>query len=300
MLDLIIIGSGPAGLGAAVYAKRASLNFLVIEKEYEGTGQVAESGQVDNYLGYYEIGGFELGEKFREHVIKLGVEFLEEKVNKIEMTASGGWIVELSSGKQLESRTVIYSGGTNRRRLEVKGESEFSGKGVSYCAICDGALYKNKVTAVVGGGDVALDDALYLSGLCKKVYLIHRRDSYRAAESTIQSVTAKENIEPVTYAEVSEIKGDQKVNSLILKDGRELFVDGVFIAVGSVANSEPLRDLVELDSRGYVIADETGCTNCKGLFVAGDVRTKQLRQVISAVSDGANAATSAIKYLKNN
>ncbi len=299
MLDLIIIGSGPAGLSAAIYGIRANLNLLVIEKEFEGTGQIALSSKVDNYLGLPGLDGYSMGEKFREHAVNFGVQFLEATVTEISQDESDKhWKVTTFKGETYEAKTIIYAAGAVHRHLGVPGEDAFSAKGVSYCATCDGAFYRGKTTAVVGGGDTALDDALYLSALCEKVYLIHRRDAFRAAEITVNKVKEKENIELVLNSQVEEILGDEKVNSVRLIGGRELAIDGIFIAAGSVPVSRLLEDVVLLNPAGYVIADETGVTSAPGFFAAGDVRAKQLRQVVTAVSDGANAVTSVTKYLE--
>lgn len=297
MLDVLVIGSGSAGLSAAVYAKRANLNVLVAEKEYYGTGQIAESNQVDNYLGFAGINGYDLGEKFREHAVSLGVEFKDGEAEKFE-SAGGIWKVTFKNGDVLETKTVIYAGGAMHRHLGVQGENEFGGKGVSYCATCDGAFFKGKVTAVIGGGDTALDDALYLSDISSKVYLVHRRNEFRGSAKTVEKLKAKENVEFVLEAKPSLITGTDKVEKLQLQDGRSFNVDGVFVAVGMVPMTAHVRDVVELDANGYIVADETGKTSAEGFFVAGDVRTKALRQVVTAVSDGANAATSAEQYLK--
>ena len=300
MLDTIIIGSGPAGLSASIYIKRANLNVLVIEKDYEGTGQVAESGKVDNYLGIPEISGYELGEKFREHALKSGVNFLEANVINIKKQKDNIIRVELENGEYVEAKTIIYATGATHRRLNVLGEEKYLGRGVSYCAICDGAFYKNKVVAVIGGGDVALDDAVYLSEIAKKVYLIHRRKEFRGAESTLNLLKEKENVEILINSEVDSILGDDKVTGILLKNKRELILDGIFSAIGMIPKTEILKELIDLDEYGYVKADETGKTNLKGFFVAGDVRKKELRQIVTAVSDGANAATSAINYIRDN
>ena len=297
MLDVLVIGSGPAGLSAAVYAKRANLNVLVAEKEYYGTGQIAESNQVDNYLGFAGINGYDLGEKFREHAVSLGVEFKDGEAEKFE-SAGGIWKVTFKNGDVLETKTVIYAGGAMHRHLGVQGENEFGGKGVSYCATCDGAFFKGKVTAVIGGGDTALDDALYLSDISSKVYLVHRRNEFRGSAKTVEKLKAKENVEFVLEAKPSLITGTDEVEKLQLQDGRSFNVDGVFVAVGMVPMTAHVKDVVELDANGYIVADETGKTSAAGFFVAGDVRTKALRQVVTAVSDGANAATSAEQYLK--
>lgn len=316
MYDIIIIGSGPAGLSAAIYAKRANLNVAVAEKEYEGTGQIAESGNVNNYLGLPNINGYDLGEKFREHAVSLNVEFIEKEAVQIEAVQndecaaeSAIYRVKFDDDTIEEARALIYTAGAYPRKAGVPGEDEYTGKGVSYCAICDGAFYKGKTVAVLGGGDTALDDALYLADICEKVYLVHRRDSFRGAQSTVELLKQKENVELVLNETVTEIYGEKKPTGIKLKSGRELALDGVFVAYGSVPQSKLLKNLVQLDERGYVVAGEDGITYAAikkadadrriqpGLYVAGDVRTKTLRQVVTAVSDGANAATTAAEYL---
>lgn len=297
MLDVLIVGSGPAGLSASVYAKRAGLNVLVAEKVYYGSGQIAESNLVDNYLGFAGINGYELGQKFREHAEKLGVEFKNGEAEQFE-AVDGIWRVRFKDGEVLEARTVIYAAGAIHRHLEVPGEKEFSGKGVSYCATCDGAFFRNKVTAVIGGGDTALDDAVYLSDSSSKVYLVHRRNEFRGSAKTVEILKQKNNVEFVLEAKPAQIKGTDRVQELKLEDGRSLAVDGVFIAAGMIPVTDAVKDVVELDGNGYIVADETGKTSANGFFAAGDVRTKALRQVVTAVSDGANAATMAEQYIK--
>lgn len=296
MLELLIIGSGPAGLSAAIYAKRAGLSVLVAEKVYHGTGQIVESSQVDNYLGLPEFNGYHLGEKFREHAVSMEISFQEGEADAFA-ACDDHWNVHFKSGEEIEARAVLYAAGAVHRHLEVPGEQEFTGKGVSYCATCDGAFYRNKDAAVVGGGNTAMDDALYLSNFCKKVYLIHRRDRFRGSRATLDKIQERDNIELVTKAQVVEIQGTDKVTALRLEDGRKLEVSGVFIAVGMVPPTDMLQGVVELDEYGYIIADESGISSAPGFFAAGDVRTKELRQVVTAVSDGANAAMSAEKYL---
>ena len=297
MVDIIIVGSGPAGMSAAVYGKRAGLSVLVIEKVYYGTGQVAESSHVDNYLGIPGINGYELGEKFRSHAEGLGVEFKDGEVIRFEK-AEDRWYVHLKNGETLESKTVVYAAGAAHRHLGVPGEEELSGKGVSYCATCDGAFFKGKDVAVVGGGNTAMDDAIYLSDMCNKVYLVHRRDVFRGDAATLTKLKETENIELIVPAKVEAIKGDQVVTNLQLEDGRSLEVSGIFVAVGMQPATDLLQGIVLLDDNGYIIADETGKTSAAGFFAAGDVRTKELRQIITAVADGANAATSAEKYIR--
>ncbi len=297
-IDVSIIGSGPAGLSAAIYGVRANLSVQVIEKEYEGTGQIAESGQVDNYLGMPGICGYDLGEAFREHAVKLGVPFLEQEVTEIKKTEDATFEVSLADGSTVESKAVIYAAGAFPRRANVPGEQEYAGKGVSYCAICDGSFYRGKSVAVLGGGDTALDDALYLADLAEQVYVIHRRNEFRGAAATVEKLKEKDNVAFVLEHQVMEIVGEEKVTGVILEDGTGLVVEGVFVAYGSIPQTNLLKDLVELDPTGYVKADETGTTSLPGLYVAGDARTKKLRQVVTAVADGANATTAVAEYLK--
>ena len=301
MYDIVIIGSGPAGLSSAIYAQRAGLKAVVIEKNYLGTGQIAESERVDNYPGLYGENGFDLGEKFRSHAENLGAEFVEGEVTAITPN-NNDYSIKLDNGNTIDTHTVIYAVGTERRKLMVEGEKEFSGRGVSYCAVCDAAFYKDKVTAVAGGGDTALGDAALLSKFAKNVYLIHRRDKFRANKTLQQKVESIPNVEILLDSQITKISGANKVESIsVLQNGNanEIKVDGVFVAVGSMPNSALLKDLADIDSNGYVIADEDGITSAKGIFVAGDVRTKKLRQVVTAVSDGANCVLSAENYLEN-
>ena len=300
MYDLIIIGSGPAGLSAAIYAKRAELNVIVIEKEAISGGQVINTYEVDNYPGYKGISGFELSMKFREHCEQLDVTFVQDVVTKVELNGDEK-VIFTSSGVEYRSKAIVIATGAVWRKLEVPGEERLKGMGVSYCATCDGAFFKNQEVAVVGGGDVAVEDAIFLARLCKKVYVIHRRDEFRAAKVLSTRLKQLENVEILWDTTVEEIKGTDAVEEVVIKNKksqemRELSVQGVFIAVGTVPNSEMFRDMVAVDNRGYIIADETTCTNVSGVFAAGDVRTKKLRQIITAAADGANAITSAEKY----
>ena len=273
MYDIIIIGSGPAGLTAAIYASRARLQTLVLERDTMGAGQIAVTEQVDNYPGLPHIGGYELGEKFREHATELGTLFCENDVTHLEKK-DGYFTATLEDHTELQARSVIYAAGTSYRRLEIAGGRL---AGVSYCATCDGAFYQGKVVAVIGGGDTALEDALYLSRMAKTVYLVHRRDTFRANAALQEAVQKTENIVLVTNAVPTEITGEKRVETLKLLEG-----------------------VAELDSSGYVQAGEDGRTSVEGLFAAGDVRTKALRQVITAAADGANCVASAEKYLLEN
>ncbi len=298
MYDIIIIGSGPAGLTAAIYAKRAMLSAVVVEKDYMGTGQISVSERVDNYPGLYGLSGYDLGEKFYEHAKALGTEFYEGEVKAIKKSGDS-WTVVFENEKLLEARAVIYAGGTSYRRLDVPGGEK---QCVSYCAVCDGAFYRSKTVAVVGGGDTALGDAVYLSKIAKKVYLIHRRDEFRANKSLQAQVRGISNIEPIMNTVVRQINGGDRAEELVLEqNGRvsTLKIDGVFCALGSLPNTEILRGICSLDESGYIIAGEDGVTDAKGLFAAGDVRTTPLRQVITAAADGANAAISAEKLIRS-
>lgn len=297
--DTIIAGSGAAGLSAAVYAARAELKFIVIEKNYMGTGQIAESERVDNYLGLYGENGYDLGEKFRSHAEALGTEFVEGEVTKV-IPENGIYRLVTDEGEYM-ARTVIYAAGASHRKLGIKGEAELSGRGVSYCAVCDGAFFKGKDVAVIGGGDTALGEALYLSDIARRVYLIHRRDEFRANRSLCRRVLEKENIETVMSAVPEEITGESSVDGIrVMTDGGEknIPVQGVFIAVGTAPASAPVEGIVRTDEKGYIIAGEDCVTSAEGIFAAGDVRAKPLRQVITAAADGANSVYSAEKYLR--
>lgn len=292
MYDLVIIGSGPAGLSAAVYGCRAQMNLIVIEKNYMSGGQVINTSEVDNYLGLQGVNGFDMATTFREHAEKLGAQFVEDEVT--EITDCGDYKIVTGFAGTYETKNVLFAMGASHRLLGVPGEAKYTGRGVSYCATCDGAFFKNKTVAVIGGGDVAVGDAIYLSKICKKVYVIHRRDSLRAAKSLQARLATLENVEMIWNSEVKAIEGERRVTNILVynKDTDEttkLPVDGTFVAVGTIPQSEIAKGLVELNEAGYIKADEDGRTSTKGFFVAGDVRTKPLRQIITAASDGANA-----------
>ena len=332
--EIVIIGGGPAGLAAAIYAQRARLNTLVIEKEMMSGGQVLSTYEVDNYPGFPGINGFDLGMKLRQHADQLEAVFCEDEVEGIELVKTeeqqgeeqlqAAELREISDSMMSKSaaektgnsavmkriigkkdtyyaKTVIIASGAMHSKLGVPGEEEFGGMGVSYCATCDGAFFRKKVTAVVGGGDVAIEDAIFLARMCEQVYLIHRRDQLRGARSLQEKLFALDNVTVLWDTVVEEIRGDGKVNSLAVKNVKtqeqsELSVDGVFVAVGITPNSQPFSQLLTLD-HGYIAADETCETGVPGVFAAGDVRKKQLRQIVTAVADGANAVTSAERYL---
>lgn len=295
LYDLIIIGSGPAGLAAAIYAQRARLDAVVIEKEYVSGGQVVNTYEVDNYPGIPGIGGFELGVKFREHADALEASFVTAEVKDIIIEETAKKVVTTQG--DFYARAVLLATGARHRLLDVPGEKELSGMGVSYCATCDGAFFKGREVAVVGGGDVAVEDAIFLARGCSKVYLIHRRDELRAAKSLQEKLFACPNVEILWDTVVTEICGEDQVEAVKTKQVKtgekgSLALDGVFIAVGILPNSEIFRGLVDLDEQGYVKAGEDGITSAPGIYAAGDLRTKLLRQIVTAASDGANAVTS--------
>lgn len=300
MYDLVIIGSGPAGLSAAVYAKRACLSVLVIEKEAFAGGQMVYTEEVDNYLGLNAKSGFELAESFKQHALDLDVSFAEGAVEKI-VPKDGKWSLHMESGEDIETKTVLLATGATHRKLGVPGEETFAGVGVSYCATCDGAFFQGKSVAVVGGGDVALEDALYLANICEHVYLIHRRNELRGTKVLQNQVFANEKITFLGESEVTEITGDKQVSGIsvhnkVTDETKELSVAGVFIAVGMEPQSDLYAPLLSLE-HGYVPAGEDCATEKDGLYVAGDVRTKRLRQIVTAVADGANAVRSIQEYL---
>lgn len=301
MYDLIIVGAGPAGLSAAVYGIRAGLDLIVIERTPMGGGQVIDTSEVDNYLGMPGTGGFELGQKFRQHADSLGVVFRSGNVVSIQ-DGNDGKSVETADGTRYEARALIIAGGAEHAKLGVPGEDSFRGQGVSYCATCDGAFFKKRDVAVIGGGDVAVEDAVYLAALCRKVYLIHRRDSLRAAKSLQKKLFSCENVEVVWDSTLTRINGADLVEGITVRrigenSERDIAVEGVFIAVGMKPNTDAYRQAVACDESGYIIAGEDCATNIPGIFAAGDIRTKALRQIVTAVSDGACAVAAAEKYL---
>ena len=304
MYDLIIVGSGPAGLSAAVYGSRAGLNLLVLEEKPMSGGQVLNTYEVDNYLGMPGINGFDMGMKFREHVDRMGVVCKTAAVTAVTDRGQSK-VVETADGAVYEARTLILATGAEHAMLNIPGEEEYRGKGVSYCATCDGAFFKGRDVAVVGGGDVAVEDAVYLARICRKVYLVHRRESLRAARSLQNKLADCDNVEILWNRTLSAVSGAELVEKITLrqvKDGaeEELPVDGVFIAVGMRPNTKAFLDSVPCDEKGYVLAGEDCVTKVPGIFAAGDLRTKQVRQIITAVADGACAVVSAERYLNGN
>lgn len=295
ILDLIICGGGAAGLTSAVYAARSGLDFVLIDISSSMGSQITQTSDVDNYTGFEKVNGMELVMKFYEHAKALNAPMINDEVQEITKE-NGIFTVKCAQG-EYKSRTVIYCSGASHRELGVKGERELLGRGVGYCAVCDGFFYRNKTVVVVGGGNTAVTDALYLSKICKKVILVHRRDSLRAEKILVERLENAENVELMFNSEVLEILGEKGADGVLLKSGETIDCDGVFIAVGIVPRSDTVKNLAELDDNGYIVADESGRTSLDGLFAAGDVRTKELRQIITACSDGANCVDSVNKFL---
>lgn len=298
--DLAILGAGPAGICAAIYATRAKLNTIWLDKKFVQGGQIVDTYEVDNYPGLPGITGLDLGEAMAGHAAKLGMKPQRETVRSIE--AEQGIKVIRTKKNEYRARAVIIACGATHRHLGIPGEEELSGMGVSYCATCDAAFFQDRTVVVVGGGNVAVEDAILLSRTCKKVYLVHRRDELRAEKILQESFFACKNMEIIWDSIPLSIEGTDKVEALKIQNKKtqeESFIetDGVFIAVGIVPGTEKFKDLVKLDEAGYIVAGEDGITSEPGIFAAGDIRTKNLRQVVTAVADGANAVASVQRYL---
>ncbi|MFC1598555.1 thioredoxin-disulfide reductase [Patescibacteria group bacterium] len=299
--DLIIVGGGPAGLTAGIYASRRKLQNLVITKDIGG--QAATVPHVENYPGFAKVDGFELTENMKKQAESFGSEFVYDEVQKISKDKDV-FSAETVTGKKFQAQSLILSFGVTPRNLEVPGEKEFTNKGVTYCANCDAPLYKDKIVAVVGGGNSALDAAEYLSKIAKKVYLIHRRDEFRGDEILVEKVKAPDNIELVMDSVVSEIKGEQFVKSITIKNvkdaqEKDLEVNGVFVEIGHVVNSTPIKETVNVDEKNQIVIDDYCNTSEQGIFAAGDVASGEYKQIIIAAGEGAKAALSAYKYLQH-
>lgn len=298
--DTVIIGGGPAGYTAALYASRAGLDTLVIEKMSAG-GQMALTGEIDNYPGFPEgVDGFTLGANMQAAAERFGAKTEYAEVLSLELAEKVKKII--TSSKTVLAKTVIIATGAEPRELGIKSEKELVGKGVHYCAHCDGRFYKGKTVAVVGGGNSAVSDALYLSRLAKKVYLVHRRDTLRATKIYLDPLKKSENIEFLFDSALVDIIAQPRVTQAKIKDlknGKENYIDcdGIFISIGRTPTTAFLNGAVPLDPQGYIIADESTRTSVDGVFAAGDVRTKTLRQIVTAVSDGAIAASAAEEYI---
>ncbi len=295
--DCIVIGGGPAGLSSAIYLRRALKSVLLIEKGVFG-GQITTSPKVENYPGFKEISGLELGTKMYEQSKELGVETMYGEVSKI--TKNEDLFQVFVGDKQYQSKVVIYATGASPRKLGVLNEEKLVGSGISYCATCDGAFFKGKTVCVVGGGNTAVDDALYLSNVAQKVYVIHRRDTFRGEPVKVAILKEKENVSCIMNATVKEVIGDSQVKQIVLNvKGKEqtLDVDGIFVAIGQVPNTTILEDFVPLNDNGYIKTNLQLETSVAGFYAAGDVREKQVRQLTTATNDGTIASVMAIEYL---
>lgn len=299
--DTLILGGGPAGLSAAIYAARGACTTAIIDTSMLG-GQPTNYLELENYPGFGLIDGFDLMEKFEQHVDKFGVaKFPMQEIESIDLTSKIKTVVTKEANFQ--AKTVIIATGAQPKKLEIPGEKEFTGRGVSYCAVCDGAFYKEKTVAVVGGGNAAVEEAMYLTKFADKVYIIHRRDALRADKIVQERAFKNEKIEFIFDTIPKEVLGNNTVHTLVIenvktKEITDLKVDGVFPYVGYNANTECFNGQLKQDGAGFIVTDETMQTSVDGVFAVGDVRTTPLRQVITAAADGAVGAVHAIKYLE--
>lgn len=298
--NTIIIGGGPAGYTAALYATRAGLSVLILEMLSPG-GQMATTTEIDNYPGFEEtVDGFDLAQKMKAGAERFGAESEFAEVTELDLKSTVK-IIRTTSG-DYEADTVILATGAAPRELGIEHEGELRGRGVSYCATCDGMMYRNKTVIVVGGGNTAAEDALYLSKLCKKVYIVHRRDKLRASAAYQKRLEQAENVEFIWNSAVTKFLFDKiitgaEITNNLTGEKTEVSCDGIFVAIGRIPNTSLFKDQIELDSEGYIAADETTKTNIPGVFVAGDVRQKPLRQIVTAASDGAVASKFAEEYM---
>jgi thioredoxin reductase (NADPH) len=297
MYDTIVIGAGPAGLTAAIYLKRASKKVLVLEALNYG-GQIINTLDIENYPVEEHISGFDFATKIYNQAKNLGAEIKFEKAVEI---IDGDTKKVKTTKDTYEAKTIIIATGSENRKLGLDKEEDLVGAGISYCATCDGAFYKDKTVAVVGGGNTALEDALYLTDIAKKVYLIHRRDSFRAENATVDVLKERKNIEFVYNSNVTKLNGEDHLESIIVTDNdgnkKDIEIDGLFVAVGRILETENFAKIIDVDKSGFIIASEDCHTNIDGIYVAGDTRVKNVRQLVTATSDGAVSATEAIKYI---
>ena len=298
--DVIIVGGGPAGITAGIYATRSGLKTLIIENMVVG-GQSALTYEIDNYPGFAKISGMELGSKFSEHAEALGVEFVFDNIKTMSLEGEEKIFETVYSGS-FSAPSVILCVGARPRTLGLDNEDKFIGRGISFCATCDGAFYKDKTVAVIGGGNSALEEALFLSKNCAKVYLLHMLDNFQANDSMVVKMKSEPKIEYYLTTRVISVNGDTNLKTIHVQDTssdteRDINVDGMFIAIGRVPATDMFKGVIEMDQYGYILADEDMKTNIDGVFVAGDARQKKLRQIITACSDGAIAAVNANTYL---
>ena len=298
--DIIIVGGGPSGLSSAIYGLRANKKVLVIEKENFG-GQIINTKLVENYPGFKQISGLELSELMYEQAKNLGMDEVYSEVKKIEKQTN---FLITTSDKTYEGKTLMIATGAKHRMLNILHEEELLGKGISYCATCDGAFFKDLNVAVVGGGNTAIDDCLYLADICQNVYLIHRRDQFRAENQKIALLKTKPNIKLFLNETISLLKGIDQLEGITIKNTlnnkeTDLKVNGLFVAIGQIPNTDLIKDLVKLDSDKSALVNDDCSTSIPGLYVAGDVRSKKIRQLTTATSDGTIASMMAIHYLEN-
>lgn len=297
--DIVIIGSGPGGMTAGIYGGRAELDTVILEKNFHG-GQMVSTTEIENYPAIPETNGIQLANDMLAHAKKFGAKIDYKGVDSIEVLEDGTKKL-MAGGEEILTKTVILSMGSTPRKLGLDKEDKFTGRGLGYCATCDGGFYRNKVVAVNGGGDTAVEDALYLSRIASKVYLIHRRDELRA-NKTLQTRLAESNVEVVWNSTIKEILGEEKLTGVITVDKtdqseRKIELDGLFVAIGGIPTSGLVDGLVDLNPQGYIITDEDCQTSVDGIYAVGDIRVKSLRQVITAAADGAIAVHAAEKYI---
>ncbi len=296
MYDILIIGAGPAGLTSALYALRANKKVLILEQKNYG-GQIINAEKIENYPGILEISGFDFATNLYNQVKKLGVTIKYETVEKITEEK----IVQTNQNSY-KAKAIIIATGTEAKKLNLVNENKWIGKGISYCATCDGAFFKDKIVAVNGGGNTAVEDAIYLSDIAKKVYLIHRRDKFRAEDKYVSQLKKKKNIELILNATISSLNGNNQLEKITIKknDNQEetIQIDGLFIAIGQNPQNDRFKNVVELNEKGYIKSQDGVHTKTKGIYVAGDTREKILRQLTTAISDGSLAATIAINEMK--
>ena len=304
MYDIIIIGAGPAGMTAAIYGKQARKNVLVLEKEVYG-GQILKADKVKNYPGFEEISGFEYSTKLYNQIKSLDVDIKIEEVLQIKDNKEFKEVI--TNKDTYKAKSIIIATGAESRKLGLNNEDKLIGKGISYCATCDGMFFKNKEVAIYGGGNNAIDDALYLSDIASKVYVIYRRKEFKLDSINLELLKEKNNVEFILNSNIVDINGNEKLESIIIKNNdtqelKDLNINGLFIAIGRIPVSSMCNNLIDLDDKGYIISNETCKTNIDGIFVAGDIRIKEIRQLTTACSDGTVAALNACKYInkKNN
>ena len=300
MYDILIVGAGPAGLTAAIYARRASKSVLILEAKSYG-GQIINTPEIENYPVAPHISGFDFATKIYEQATALGAEVKYEKA--VEIIDNGSEKEVRTENNSYKAKAIIIATGSENRKLGVDGEDELVGRGISYCATCDGAFYRKKRVAVVGGGNTALEDALYLADIAEKVYLIHRRDEFRGEDANVSALKARGNVEFVLNSQVIKLNAQKRLESIDVQnkngDIRNIEVNGLFVAVGRIPENQNFAKVVNLDSAGYIIAGEDCVTNAKGIFVAGDNRVKNVRQLVTATADGAVAVSEAVKYINS-